>query len=67
VDADARSGGVGAALLAYLEDRGRAAGCDVLELDSGHQRTHAHRFYRREGYVDRAAHFAKDLVPVDGD
>jgi GNAT superfamily N-acetyltransferase len=66
VDADARSGGVGAALLAHLEDRGLAAGCHVLELDSGHQRTDAHRFYRREGYVDRSAHFAKDLGPADG-
>lgn len=66
VETAARSGGVGAALLAHLEDRGLAAGCHVLELDSGHQRTDAHRFYRREGYVDRSAHFGKDLGPVTG-
>jgi GNAT superfamily N-acetyltransferase len=61
VDASARSAGVGAALLSHLEDRGRAAGCRVLELDSGHQRVDAHRFYRRAGYVDRSVHFAKRL------
>jgi GNAT superfamily N-acetyltransferase len=63
VDTSARSAGVGAALLRHLEDRGRATGCRVLELDSGHQRVEAHRFYRREGYVDRSAHFAKPLGP----
>ena len=30
-----RSHGVGAALLAELEERARAAGCQVLDLDSG--------------------------------
>jgi GNAT superfamily N-acetyltransferase len=61
VDASVRSAGVGASLLGHLEDRGRTTGCRVLELDSGHQRVDAHRFYRREGYVDRSAHFAKPL------
>ncbi len=64
VDAGIRSRGVGAALLGHLEQRGLDAGCHVLELDSGHQRGDAHRFYRREGYVDRSAHFAKDLGPA---
>ena len=64
VDAGTRSRGLGAVLLGHLEQRGRAAGCHVLELDSGHQRRDAHRFYRREGYVDVSAHFAKDLGPA---
>ena len=64
VDASVRSRGVGAALLGHLEARGVAAGCRVIELDSGHQRQQAHRFYRAEGYVDRSAHFAKDLGPA---
>jgi GNAT superfamily N-acetyltransferase len=63
VDASARSGGVGAALLGHLEVRGRTSGCQVVELDSGHERVDAHRFYRREGYVERSVHFAKPLGP----
>jgi GNAT superfamily N-acetyltransferase len=61
VDGAARSTGVGAALLAHLEERARAAGCHVIDLDSGHQRLDAHRFYRREGYEEVSAHFAKRL------
>ena len=61
VDAECRSTGVGAALLRHLESLARVAGCRVITLDSGHQRTDAHRFYRREGCEDRSAHFAKDL------
>lgn len=61
VDVDARSSGVGAALLHHLEERARAAGTRTIQLDSGHQRQDAHRFYRRQGYTDRSAHFAKDL------
>lgn len=57
----ARSTGVGAALLAHLADRGRQAGCHVLDLDSGHQRTDAHRFYLREGMADVSRHFAMSL------
>jgi GNAT superfamily N-acetyltransferase len=54
-----RSHGVGAALLAELEGRARAAGCQVLDLDSGAQRTNAHRFYMREGLEITGFHFAR--------
>jgi GNAT superfamily N-acetyltransferase len=54
-----RSGGVGAALLAHLEGRAAAHGCTVIELDSGHQRTDAHRFYTREGFEDVSRHFRR--------
>lgn len=64
VDAEHRSTGVGSLLLAHLEERARAAGCHVIDLDSGHQRRDAHRFYRREGYTDVSAHFAKRLDPA---
>lgn len=57
----ARSGGVGRALLGELERRARAAGCSVLDLDSGVQRAGAHRFYFREGMAVRSFHFAKAL------
>ena len=56
-----RSHGVGAALVEELEKRARAAGCSVLDLDSGVQRYAAHRFYLRERLDITAHHFAKHL------
>jgi GNAT superfamily N-acetyltransferase len=58
---DARSGGVGKALLGWLEGEARGAGCAGLHLDSGVQRGRAHRFYFREGMTIRNFHFAKEL------
>jgi GNAT superfamily N-acetyltransferase len=58
---DGRSRGVGHALLAELETRGRAAGCTVLDLDSGVQRYDAHRFYLRERMHISSHHFSKPL------
>lgn len=57
----ARSTGAGRELIAYLEERARALDCRVLDLDSGTQRTDAHRFYLRERFAIRAFHFAKLL------
>jgi len=59
--ASSRSAGVGQALLAELEGRARAAGCAVLDLDSGVQRHDAHRFYLRERMAISAHHFTKQL------
>ena len=56
-----RSTGVGRALLAYLEQKARAGDLDNLALDSGTQRTRAHKFYFREGMVVTAFHFGKRL------
>ena len=56
-----RSGGVGHALLAGMEAKARAAGCTVLDLDSGVQRFDAHRFYLRERMLISAHHFTKPL------
>jgi GNAT superfamily N-acetyltransferase len=56
-----RSTGVGHALLTYLEDRAKAAGCAVIDLDSGVQRHDAHRFYLRERMAITSHHFAKRL------
>ena len=58
---DGRSKGVGHALLAELETRARAAGCTVLDLDSGVQRHDAHRFYFRERMHISSHHFTKVL------
>jgi len=56
-----RSGGVGHAMLAFLEKLARDRGCDTLDLDSGTQRTRAHKFYFREGFVVPAFAFRKQL------
>lgn len=60
----ARSSGMGSALLAALEDRGRAARCDRMELDSGVTNQAAHRFYHRHRMGVIALHFAKPLDPA---
>ena len=60
-DEASRSQGVGRALLASLEEKGRALGLDVLELDSGTQRQDAHRFYFRERLAISSFHFYKRL------
>ncbi|MCQ9708780.1 GNAT family N-acetyltransferase [Streptomyces sp. BSP1] len=57
----ARSTGAGRELVAYLGDRARELDCRVLDLDSGTQRTDAHRFYLRERFSIRAFHFTKLL------
>jgi GNAT superfamily N-acetyltransferase len=59
---ECRGGGVGRILLARLLERARDAGCVVIDLDSGNQRTDAHRFYVREGFETTSVHFVR---PVD--
>ena len=56
-----RSGGVGNALLSRLEEKARAAGCEILDLDSGVHRHDAHRFYFRERMHIASHHFVKRL------
>lgn len=62
--ADQRSRGAGRVLLTELTERARAAGCTVIELDSGVQRRDAHRFYMREGLTISSFHFRKELTPA---
>ena len=56
-----RSRGIGRTLLRHLERKAQDLQCDVLALDSGTQRTGAHRFYFREGLVIPAFSFRKTL------
>ena len=56
-----RSRGVGRTLLQHLERHARKLQCDVLALDSGTQRSDAHRFYFREGMVIPSFCFRKNL------
>jgi GNAT superfamily N-acetyltransferase len=56
-----RSGGHGAAVLAWLEEEARRTGCARLQLDSAVHRFAAHRFYHRHGLVIVAHHFDRAL------
>ena len=56
-----RSEGVGRALMAHLEAVARKLGANGLVLDSGTQRTRAHKFYFREGFVIPAFNFKKSF------
>lgn len=56
-----RSAGVGHALIAHLEEVARKLGAGGLVLDSGTQRTQAHKFYFREGFVIPAFNFKKSF------
>lgn len=56
-----RSSGVGKALIAYLEGEARRRGCPGLDLESGTHRTHAHKFYFREGFLITAFSFRKEF------
>jgi (aminoalkyl)phosphonate N-acetyltransferase len=63
VTADARSGGIGAMLVARAEQWARDSGLDGIVVRSQIMREAAHRFYLREGYkrTKTSAVFAKDL------
>lgn len=54
-----RSKGVGHALIEHLERVAKGLGANGLVLDSGAQRTQAHKFYFREGFVIPAFNFKK--------
>jgi GNAT superfamily N-acetyltransferase len=58
-----RSKGHGATLLSWLEERAALEGCDQMHLDSGIQRTEAHRFYEREGMTMTSLHFVARISP----
>ncbi len=60
-DETSRSAGLGKLLLGWLEQRARSLECDVLALDSGVQRSGAHKFYFREGMSIPAFCFRKPL------
>ncbi len=51
---DARSRGVGRALLAALEEAGRAIGYDRVRLDAGPEQEHSKILFAATGYVEIA-------------
>lgn len=56
-----RSRGVGHALIEHLEGVARNLGASGIVLDSSTQRTRAHKFYFREGFVIPAFNFKKSF------
>ena len=60
-DETRRSKGVGHALIEHLECVARNLGANGIMLDSGTQRTRAHKFYFREGFVIPAFNFKKSF------
>ena len=61
VDADLRSRGIGAALVAVAEQTLKAQGCYMVEVTSNSRRTDAHRFYECLGYEKTSVRLAKEL------
>ncbi|MDQ3552225.1 MAG: GNAT family N-acetyltransferase, partial [Bacteroidota bacterium] len=57
----ARGKGFGGALLKYVFDEAREAGCQSVHLDSGVQRFAAHRLYLNNGFNITSHHFALEL------
>ena len=60
-DSAVRSQGYGEEMLAWLEAYARVQGCQYLHLDSGTQRTQAHKFYFAQGMTISSFHFIKPL------
>ncbi len=58
---DLRSQGLGAAMMAEIEARARAAGAGLVQLTSDKRRDRAHAFYRRLGYDQSHEGFKKLL------
>ena len=61
VQADLRSHGIGAALMAECETRARAAGARVLRLTTDRSRARAHAFYDRLGFSPSHIGYKKSL------
>jgi GNAT superfamily N-acetyltransferase len=57
-----RSCGLGRVVMGFLQEEAVRVGASCLVLDSGTQRTHAHRFYFREDFVITSFNFKKQLV-----
>lgn len=60
-DEKRRSHGVGHALIAWIEAEAKARGCPGVDLESGVQRSGAHRFYFREGFAIPSFSFRKSF------
>ena len=60
-DQDRRGRGHGERLMTFMAQVARDEGCETLSLDSGTQRTGAHKFYARLGLPITSFHFARKI------
>lgn len=60
-DVESRSRTIGSQTIAWIERHAAEAGCSLSTLDSGPQRSAAHRFYMKQGYAITAFCFEKAL------
>ena len=56
-----RSKGHGEKMVSWLRGVAKNADCRFYHLDSGTQRTEAHKFYLREGFSIASFHFSEQL------
>ena len=61
VDERQRGHGIGASLVTEVERRLKELGASSVIVNSGSQRSDAHRFYRRLGYSETGLRFVKEL------
>lgn len=61
IDENHRNQGIGAAMVAWLEEEGRRNDCKVALLDSYVSNHNSHKFYFREGFRILGFHFIKEL------
>lgn len=61
-----RSSGAGSLLIDWLKSYAREHGCDQIHLDSGVQRSSAHRFYLRKGFNIASHHFSMTHLTASG-
>jgi GNAT superfamily N-acetyltransferase len=59
--ADMRGKGIGAEMIRYCIERGRASGVRLVQLMSNNDRADAHRFYNRLGFRRTHAGFKMKL------
>jgi GNAT superfamily N-acetyltransferase len=57
-----RSKGYGEALLTFIENLAKDIGCQKMHLDSGLQRTDAHRFYEEKMGMSKKSYAFKKLL-----
>jgi GNAT superfamily N-acetyltransferase len=56
-----RGRGIGSQLLEYIANLAKKKGCSRIELDSAFTRKNAHKFYKRNGFENRAFVFSKEI------
>jgi GNAT superfamily N-acetyltransferase len=61
VDSNHRGRGIGTQLLKHLVTYAQQKGCRRVELDSAFHRLEAHKFYKQQGFEDRALLFSRVL------